>query len=69
MLSIGKLGEGQADYYCGRRAGVEGDALHAALDGEHPKSGESLAARRGGTRVPGFDLTFSETRRPLRRAG
>ena len=88
VLSIGKLGQGQASYYLesvaqgvedyytgtgeapGRWVGsaarklgmageVDGDALHAALDGAHPRSGDPLASRRGGTRVPGFDLTFS----------
>src|SRR4051812_35629473 len=88
VLSIGKLGHGQASYYLesvaqgvedyysgggeahGRWVGsasgelgiggkVEGDALHAVLDGVRPRTGDPLAARRGGTRVPGFDLTFS----------
>ncbi len=89
MLSIGKLGQGQADYYLqavgqgiedyytgageapGRWLGsasdevgvsgeVEGDALRAALNGNHPVSGGQLARpARGGIRVPGFDLTFS----------
>ena len=81
VVSIGKLGQGQADYYLkavaqgiedyytgageapGRWVGsasrelgmggeVEDDALHAALDGAHPRTGDPLAARRGGTRVP-----------------
>ncbi|HEX8741505.1 MAG TPA: MobF family relaxase [Thermoleophilaceae bacterium] len=88
MLSIGKLGQGQANYYlesvaqgvedyytgageapgrwvgsAAREIGIAGkvddDALHAALGGSHPRTGDQLASRRGGTRVPGFDLTFS----------
>lgn len=89
MLSIGKLGQGQADYYLqavgqgiedyytgageapGRWLGtaaaelevdgeVEADALHAALNGNHPTIGGQLAKPpRGAIRVPGFDLTFS----------
>ncbi len=89
MLSIGKLGQGQADYYLqavgqgiedyytgageapgrwvGAAAGeldvvgeVDGDALRAALSGNHPKTGAQLAnPPRGAIRVPGFDLTFS----------
>src|SRR2546430_2748098 len=38
---------------------VEGDALIRALNGNNPSSGDPLVERRGGTRVPGFDLTFS----------
>ncbi len=83
MLSIGKLGQGQADYYLqavgqgiedyytgageapgrwvGAAAGeldvageVDGDALHAALSGNHPKTGSQLAnPPRGAIRVPG----------------
>src|SRR5439155_14985732 len=88
VLSIGKLGQGQADYYLeavargiedyytgageapGRWTGsasrelgiggpVEDDGLHAALSGSNPRTGDPLAERHGGTRVPGFDLTFS----------
>lgn len=89
MLSIGKLGQGQADYYlqavaqgiedyytgAGEAPGwwtgsaadeldvfgqVEGELLHRALSGQHPKTGEPLAnPPRGAIRVPGFDLTFS----------
>lgn len=88
MLSIGKLGQGQADYYLeavahgiedyytgageapGRWVGsasgelamdgeVEDDALHAALGGADPRTGDPLVANRSGQRVPGFDLTFS----------
>ena len=72
MLSIGKLGQGQADYYlqavaqgiedyytgAGEAPGgwtgsaadeldvfgqVEGELLHRALRGQHPKTGEPLA--------------------------
>ena len=89
MLSIGKLGVGQADYYLeavgqgvedyyagageapGSWAGgaadelevfgqVEGELLHRALSGQHPRTGDPLAKPPGGgVRVPGFDLTFS----------
>src|SRR5438067_9129166 len=88
VVSIGKLGQGQADYYlkavaqgiedyytgageapgrwvgsASRELGIEGrvedDALHAALSGADPTSGDPLSDRRGGTRVPGFDVTFS----------
>ncbi len=89
MLSIGKLGQGQADYYleavgqgvedyyagageapgswAGSAAGelevfgqVEGELLHRALSGQHPQTNDPLAKPPGGgTRVPGFDLTFS----------
>ena len=38
---------------------VETDALRFALAGAHPRTGDPLAARRGSSRVPGFDLTFS----------
>ncbi len=38
---------------------VESDGLRWALDGAHPRRGEPLAAHRGGSRIPGFDLTFS----------
>ncbi|TML36534.1 MAG: conjugative relaxase, partial [Actinobacteria bacterium] len=88
VVSIGKLGQGQADYYlkavaqgiedyytgageapgrwvgsASREFGIEGavedDALHAALGGADPRTGDPLSDRRGGTRVPGFDVTFS----------
>ncbi len=89
MLSIGKLGTGQADYYleavgqgvedyyagageapgswAGNAAGelelsgqIEGELLHRALSGQHPRTGDPLAKPPGGgVRVPGFDLTFS----------
>jgi conjugative relaxase-like TrwC/TraI family protein len=88
VLSIGKLGQGQANYYLesvaqgiedyymgageapGRWLGsatrelgmggeVEDDDLHAVLNGSSPRTGDPLAAAHGGTRVPGFDLTFS----------
>ncbi len=89
MLSIGKLGQGQADYYLqavgqgiedyytgageapGRWLGsaaadvgisgeVEADALHAALNGNNPTTGDQLARpSKSHVRVPGFDLTFS----------
>jgi len=90
VLSIGKLGQGQADYYleavgqgvedyyagageapgawAGGAAGelevfgrVEGELLHRALLGQHPRTGDPLAKPPGGggVRVPGFDLTFS----------
>jgi len=89
VLSIGKLGVGQADYYleavgqgvedyyagvgeapgswAGGAAGelevfgrVEGELLHRALLGQHPRTGDPLAKPPGGgVRVPGFDLTFS----------
>ena len=38
---------------------VEDDGLHAALSGSNPRTGDPLTATRAGTRVPGFDLTFS----------
>src|SRR4051794_27420324 len=38
---------------------VEDDDLHAVLNGLSPRTGDPLAATHGGTRVPGFDLTFS----------
>jgi len=39
---------------------VEGEWLHRALLGQHPRTGDPLAkAPGGGVRVPGFDLTFS----------
>ncbi len=39
---------------------VEGELLHRALAGKHPKSGAQLARPpHGAIRVPGFDLTFS----------
>ena len=88
MLSIGKLGQGQANYYLesvaqgiedyytgageasGRWLGsaardlglageVEDDDLHAVLGGSNPRTGGELSATHNGTRVPGFDLTFS----------
>jgi conjugative relaxase-like TrwC/TraI family protein len=88
VLSIGKLGQGRANYYLesvaqgiedyytgggeapGRWLGsaarelgmggeVEDDDLHAILSGSSPRTGDPLAATHGGTRVPGFDLTFS----------
>jgi conjugative relaxase-like TrwC/TraI family protein len=88
VLSIGKLGQGQANYYIesvaqgiedyytgageapGRWLGsgtrelgmggeVEDDDLHAVLSGSNPRTGGALTATRNGTRVPGFDLTFS----------
>ena len=37
---------------------VDGEALHRVLAGEDPASGDPLRSTRG-TRVPGFDLTFS----------
>lgn len=87
MLSIGKLGQGQENYYLesvaqgiedyytgageapGRWTGsaarelglqgeVDGDGLQAALAGSNPATGAPLATQRGGSRVPGFDLTF-----------
>jgi len=89
VLSIGKLGQGQEDYYleavgqgvedyyagageapgswAGSAAGelevfgeVEGELLHRALSGQHPRTGDPLVKLPGGgVRVPGFDLTFS----------
>jgi conjugative relaxase-like TrwC/TraI family protein len=38
---------------------VEADGLHTALGGSNPRTGDPLTATRAGTRVPGFDLTFS----------
>jgi conjugative relaxase-like TrwC/TraI family protein len=39
---------------------VEGELLHRALAGKHPKTGGELARPpRGAIRVPGYDLTFS----------
>jgi conjugative relaxase-like TrwC/TraI family protein len=87
VLSIGKLGQGQENYYLesvalgiedyytgageapGRWTGsaarelglqgeVDGDGLQAALAGSNPATAAPLAAQRGGSRVPGFDLTF-----------
>jgi conjugative relaxase-like TrwC/TraI family protein len=37
---------------------VEGELLHRALAGQHPKTGGQLA-HAGSIRVPGYDLTFS----------
>jgi conjugative relaxase-like TrwC/TraI family protein len=37
---------------------VEGELLHRALAGQHPKTGGQLA-HAGAIRVPGYDLTFS----------
>jgi len=77
VLSIGKLGAGQADYYLeavgqgaedyyagageapGSWAGsaadelelsgqVEGELLHRALSGQHPRTGDPLAKPPGG---------------------
>ena len=88
VLSIGKLGQGQANYYLetvaqgiedyytgageapGRWVGaaacelgahgeVEDDDLHAVLGGAHPGTANPLATPHSGSRVPGFDLTFS----------
>jgi conjugative relaxase-like TrwC/TraI family protein len=42
----------------GLRGEVDGDELHRVLAGEHPASGLALG-RWAGSRVPGFDLTFS----------
>lgn len=51
---------GSASDEVGISGEVEGDALRAALNGNHPLSGGQLARpARGGIRVPGFDLTFS----------
>jgi conjugative relaxase-like TrwC/TraI family protein len=60
------LGEGEA---AGERLGsgplalglastVDGEHLHRVLGGEDPSTGDPLRSTRG-TRVPGFDLTFS----------
>jgi conjugative relaxase-like TrwC/TraI family protein len=38
---------------------VDDDGLTAVLGGAHPRTSDQLTSRRGGTRVPGFDLTFS----------
>jgi conjugative relaxase-like TrwC/TraI family protein len=88
VVSIGKLGQGQANYYlkavaqgvedyytgageapgrwvgsAARELGIGGavadHALHAALSGVHPRTGDPLAERRGGTRIAGFDVTCS----------
>jgi conjugative relaxase-like TrwC/TraI family protein len=88
VLSIGKLGQGQSNYYLesvaqgiedyytgageapGRWLGaaarelgmggeVEDNDLHSVLSGSNPRTGDALTATQNGTRVPGFDLTFS----------
>ena len=49
---------GSAARHLGVDGEVDDDALPLALGGAHPGTGDELASRRGGTRVPGFDLTF-----------
>jgi conjugative relaxase-like TrwC/TraI family protein len=50
------IGDGAA--LLGLRGEVDGDELHRVLAGEHPATGLALG-RWAGSRVPGFDLTFS----------
>jgi conjugative relaxase-like TrwC/TraI family protein len=51
------LGSGSRDL--GLEGEVERAHLRRILAAEHPKTGRALAGRRGGLRVPGFDLTLS----------
>jgi conjugative relaxase-like TrwC/TraI family protein len=50
---------GSAARELGIGGAVDDDSLRAVLGGDHPRTGDPLAARHGGARVPGFDLTFS----------
>jgi conjugative relaxase-like TrwC/TraI family protein len=50
---------GSAARELGIGGAVDDDSLRAVLDGDHPRTGDPLAARHGGAGVPGFDLTFS----------
>ena len=60
------LGEGEAagewigtgPLALGLQGTVDGDKLHRVLGGEDPATADPLRSTRG-TRVPGFDLTFS----------
>jgi hypothetical protein len=50
---------GSAARELGIGGAVDDDSLRAVPGGDHPRTGDPLAARHGGARVPGFDLTFS----------
>jgi conjugative relaxase-like TrwC/TraI family protein len=50
---------GSAARGLGMAGEVEADDLHSVLNGSNPRTGDALTATQNGTRVPGFDLTFS----------
>jgi conjugative relaxase-like TrwC/TraI family protein len=58
---------GSAARELGMGGEVEDDDLHAVLNGSSPRTGEPLAAAHGGTRIPGFYLTFSAPQERERR--